>query len=55
MLLEYEDLFHKDLRMKHCLSLMYKDILDFHKRAKRFFQTKSALRIFFSLSTVSAY
>lgn len=40
LLEQYEDLFGENPHMKRVLALMYADILEFHKRAIRFFTGK---------------
>ncbi|KAK3316036.1 hypothetical protein B0H66DRAFT_560170, partial [Apodospora peruviana] len=38
MVLQYENLFHDDAKMVRALGFLYKDVLEFHRRALKYFQ-----------------
>ncbi len=41
LILQYEKLFSEDPNMKRVLTYLYKDVLEFHRRALKYFQQPS--------------
>ncbi|XXG96436.1 hypothetical protein Hte_002719 [Hypoxylon texense] len=53
LLRQYERLFHEDPNMLRVLAIMYKDILEFHRQAFRYFQQPSTLITWIVISILS--